>query len=1047
MSLEELREKRLKWVEANRENGFDDGIRRLLTDLYPDNAHFIYELLQNAEDAHATEVRFTLREDSVEFEHNGARLFTLEDVDSITSIGFSKKREDQTSIGKFGVGFKAVFAYTETPEITSGEYHFHIRDLVVPDTKGLASCPRGEKQTYFSFPFDNDAKPPEKARAEIERNLLRLDESTLLFLSNIKKIEYRLPDSTEGFIERKEIDQENRIEILVQRPGDSKPASVSFLRFEKEVEVKDENGELKSCRIAAAFRLERKQEQTAKKTEKRKKQKKISEQWSIIPLLGKISIYFPAEKETSNLRFHLHAPFASTVARDSVRDCPENDELRDHMADLIAESMNTIRDRGLLTVGFLATLPNDQDNVPLSYVPIMEKLVEVFNNEELVPMKQGGHTPAKDAFRGLARLSDHIEDKDLATILGDGHSPPLWIANPQQRNQREDRFLSMLEITEWTTLDLVDELSEKSDTMIKWLKRKTYEWHQRFYVLLLDELGRDRSYKLRNLRIIRCNDKTYKRGTECYFPSDGVEHDEAMPRVAKNLCLSGKDKNQQDKAREFLEKIGVREVGEKERIEAILKDRYRSNEGLESKIKDIKHFIDFVEQHPEQAYMFADYSIFKLTDGKWDKPREVYLDSPFYETGLLAYYEALGNDAKRRALSEDYEKCGISAERIGKFAKEVGVRTKLCVKKQYIPWSHPERDELRVSGARINDNEINRDYDIPEFNVLLKEPGLRNSQLIWNTMNGLPEIEYLEVRYRPNASYSIRTANSTLIWRLRRGGWVPQIENGRERFVKPYEAVAELLPEEFSYKPRAQWLESIEFGKSRRDREEQEQKEKEQATQEYQRKEEVAKSIGFASVEQAQELAKVNKEDPEAVKEFIQQQKAKKQRPTFPERASNNPDRRQRRVEEQLDSSPEKEYELQERSIRISRGAVVPKIDLKEQYTNDFSEMVCQICQKEMPFKKRDGEYYFEAVEALSKDYFIKEHEAQFLALCPLCAAMYKEFVICDEDAMKELHRALEDSDDLEVPLKLGELEKSIRFVQTHRLDVKAILQTQSNAS
>ena len=54
---------------------------------------------------------------------------------------------------------------------------------------------------------------------------------------------------------------------------------------------------------------------------------------------------------------------------------------------------------------------------------------------------------------------------------------------------------------------------------------------------------------------------------------------------------------------------------------------------------------------------------------------------------------------------------------------------------------------------------------------------------------------------------------------------------------------------------------------------------------------------------------------------------------------------------------------------------------------------------------------------------------------------MYKEFVIRDEDAMKELHRALKDSDDLEVPLQLGELGTSIRFVEIHRLDVKTILQ------
>ena len=169
---------------------------------------------------------------------------------------------------------------------------------------------------------------------------------------------------------------------------------------------------------------------------------------------------------------------------------------------------------------------------------------------------------------------------------------------------------------------------------------------------------------------------------------------------------------------------------------------------------------------------------------------------------------------------------------------------------------------------------------------------------------------------------------------------------------------------------------------------------------------------------------------------------SKKQRPTFPERTSKNPDRRQEKVKEQFANAPEKEYEERKRSVRISQRAITSKIDLREQYTNDSDEMVCQICQEEMPFKKRNGEYYFEAVAALSKDYFPKEYEAQFLALCPLCAAMYNEFVIRakDKDAMKGLHRVLKDSDDLEVPLNLGELETSIRFVQTHRQDMQTIL-------
>ncbi len=160
MTFEELRKKRLRWVEANRENNFEDGIRRLLTDLYPDNAHFIYELLQNAEDAHATAVRFTVTGEGVEFEHDGKHLFTLSDVESITGIGLGKKRDDPTNVGKFGIGFKAVFAYTETPEIASGPFHFRIRDLVVPDAEKLKYLTLNHYETRFFLSFDNPKSLP-----------------------------------------------------------------------------------------------------------------------------------------------------------------------------------------------------------------------------------------------------------------------------------------------------------------------------------------------------------------------------------------------------------------------------------------------------------------------------------------------------------------------------------------------------------------------------------------------------------------------------------------------------------------------------------------------------------------------------------------------------------------------------------------------------------------------------------------------------------------------------------------------------------------------
>lgn len=114
ITLEQLIQNRNDLIEAHRKNNFTDGIHALLTDLYPDTAHFIYELLQNAEDMNATTVRFILESGGIDFEHNGTkRSFNIADIDAITNIGHnSQKKDDPTSIGKFGVGFKAVFAYT-----------------------------------------------------------------------------------------------------------------------------------------------------------------------------------------------------------------------------------------------------------------------------------------------------------------------------------------------------------------------------------------------------------------------------------------------------------------------------------------------------------------------------------------------------------------------------------------------------------------------------------------------------------------------------------------------------------------------------------------------------------------------------------------------------------------------------------------------------------------------------------------------------------------------------------------------------------------------
>ena len=99
--------------------GWDTAVLDLLGQLYSERTHFIFELIQNAEDAGATELAFELFGDRLEVRHDG-RPFTEADVRGVCGVGTSEKSGDLTKIGQFGIGFKSVYAYTKSPRIYSG---------------------------------------------------------------------------------------------------------------------------------------------------------------------------------------------------------------------------------------------------------------------------------------------------------------------------------------------------------------------------------------------------------------------------------------------------------------------------------------------------------------------------------------------------------------------------------------------------------------------------------------------------------------------------------------------------------------------------------------------------------------------------------------------------------------------------------------------------------------------------------------------------------------------------------------------------------------
>ncbi|PXF60164.1 MAG: hypothetical protein C4B58_01345 [Deltaproteobacteria bacterium] len=203
----------------------------------------------------------------------------------------------------------------------------------------------------------------------------------------------------------------------------------------------------------------------------------------------------------------------------------------------------------------------------------------------------------------------------------------------------------------------------------------------------------------------------------------------------------------------------------------------------------------------------------------------------------------------------------------------------------------------------------------------------------------------------------------------------------------------------------------------------------------------LAKKVGIS--QDTLGLARKLESQPPEVRKKIELllQKQDRKQPEFPQGSSADPERRQERLAQQINEAPEKKYGRRNRSVRTTKETIDSDLWLRNKYTNSAGQMICQICKKEMPFRKRDSEYYFDAVEALSRDHFTREHEAQFLALCPLCAAKYKEFVKHDEEVMESLKNALMNSKDAEVSLQLGELEMNIRFVESHWRDIRTILQ------
>jgi hypothetical protein len=288
-----------------------DDYTGILTNIYKEPTHFIYELLQNADDAKATNVRFVLSRDKIEFFHDGSKEFSLSDIISITGVGnSSKESKDITTIGKFGVGFKAVFAVTNKPLVYSTTYNFQIENLSVPSE--IPSRNLEGFTTVFQLDFKSEDQITLFRRNE---TLLRsMSPETILFLKNICTVNITINDEQIPTISVSRIEAEQSFS-RIQFNRDDK--AVELLKFTQD-----------GCSVV--YQLS---------------------DGAVTPILGsKVSVFFPTIID-SNLPFLVDAPFQTSTTRESIDfERPYNKTIIKKFNDIFVESIDKLKTLDLFTV-------------------------------------------------------------------------------------------------------------------------------------------------------------------------------------------------------------------------------------------------------------------------------------------------------------------------------------------------------------------------------------------------------------------------------------------------------------------------------------------------------------------------------------------------------------------------------------------------------------------------------------------------------------------------------------------------------------------------
>ena len=536
---------------------------RLLANLYSDRAHFILELLQNAEDALKNRgaewsgpraVSFHLTKGMLRVSHFG-RPFDEADVRGICEIGESVKVEDLTAIGRFGIGFKSVYAITERPEIHSGPEDFAIENFVLPEA--VRYIDREHEETVFIFPLKSNG---ESAYGDIAEGLIRLGASSLLFLRQIEEVRWHIDDGRNGHYlrESKPVDEDvRRVTVIGQVSGEIE-VNTEWLIFSRQ--VTDDKGS-PAGHVEIAFFIDPQHQRIQPVRDSR------------------LVVFFPTALE-AHLGFLVQGPYQTTPSRDNVPPrAPWNKHLIHETAILLPEALRWLRDRGDLTIDVLQCLPlNPQRFTPRTdpslhflhsagipatrngnmFAPLFNVTKEVLSSEPLLPRLGGGYTPAKNALLGRTEAIRQLFSVEQLRILYDNDHDMAWLSGDITQDRTpylRDYLIGELDVAEVDPESIIRRLNRT------FLEGQSDDWVLNLYEFLNGQpaivrmlTGQTHRFYAVAVPLIRLEDGSHilpsvNGQPRAYLPTEDKTD---FPTVHPTVCTSSE-------ALAFLRALGLRE--------------------------------------------------------------------------------------------------------------------------------------------------------------------------------------------------------------------------------------------------------------------------------------------------------------------------------------------------------------------------------------------------------------------------------------------------------------------------------------------------------